>query len=96
MNKLLDYPCPVKTKMSIQHLTSLQRTGLKFLSLGFNALLQGSSEHYDMQDETMGGIMFDEGHQSKYINKLQAVLHCWMLSDDDMAYYSNQCYKCYW
>ena len=60
-------PVSCKTKMSIQHLTSLEWTGLKFLSLGFNALLRGSSEHYDMQVETMGEIMFDEGHQSKYI-----------------------------
>ena len=66
MNQLLDYPCPDKMKMSIQLLTSLQWTGLKFLSLGFNTLLRGSSEHYDMQVETMGEIMFDEGHQSKY------------------------------
>ena len=66
MIELLDYLCPDKTKMSIQHLTTLQWTGLKFL-FNVNALLQGSSEHYDMQLETMGEIIFDEGHQSKYI-----------------------------
>ena len=38
----------------------------------------------------MGKIMFDEGHQSKYINRFQAVLHCWMLSDDDMAILTTQ------
>ena len=48
MNKLLDYPCPDKTKVSIQHLTSLQWAKLKFLSLGVNALLRGSSEHFDL------------------------------------------------
>jgi hypothetical protein len=68
LTTLLDHNCPPGTLLSPDVLSSQQYANLKFLSLGLNCLLRGSSEQCSMQIENLLPILMDNTANARFIN----------------------------